>query len=60
MTKEIVEHVGDTAAEYGLVIIDGPDGLAATLTVQAAKDLARKLIDAAECAEAQQRSAQEN
>ncbi len=43
-------------AEEGLVILDGPAGLAITMTAQAAAGTGRSLIDAAAQAEQQQRS----
>lgn len=41
----------EAAAEHGEVILDGPDGLAASLTPTAARRSARKLAKAAETAE---------
>ena len=38
---------GIASAEDGLVILDGPDGVAVTLTADAAEDTGRSLIAAA-------------
>ena len=44
---------GTASAESGVVILDGPDGVAVTLTVEAAEATGRSLIAAAEQAAAQ-------
>ena len=44
------EHCGTATAEEGVVMLDGPDGIAVTMTPEAAKDTGRSLIDAAETA----------
>ncbi|RYG94403.1 MAG: hypothetical protein EON58_16325 [Alphaproteobacteria bacterium] len=41
---------GVASAEDGLVILDGPSGVAVTLTADAAEDTGRSLIAAAETA----------
>lgn len=47
---------GVASAEQGLVILDGPDGLALTMTADAAARTGQSLLDAAALAE-RQRSA---
>ncbi len=44
---------GVAAAEGGLVFLDGPDGVAVTMTAAAAAETGRSLVDAAEVAERQ-------
>lgn len=44
---------GVASAEDGLVILDGPDGLALTMTADAAARTGQSLIDAAALAEQQ-------
>lgn len=44
---------GVASAEGGLVILDGPDGVAATMTADAAARTGQSLIDAAERASKQ-------
>lgn len=44
---------GVASAEDGLVILDGPDGLALTMTADAATRTGQSLIDAAAVAERQ-------
>ncbi|MFV3131967.1 hypothetical protein [Niveispirillum sp. KHB5.9] len=44
---------GIASAEDGLVILDGPNGLAATMTADAAAQTGRNLISAAEVAKQQ-------
>ena len=39
------------AAEHGVVVLDGPDGLAASLTPRAARKSAEHILTAAEIAE---------
>ncbi len=46
---------GVASAENGLVILDGPFGIAVTMTAQAALQTAQSLIAAAEIAEGQSR-----
>ncbi|OWQ97153.1 hypothetical protein CDQ92_08770 [Sphingopyxis bauzanensis] len=45
---------GTATAEGGLVFLDGPDGVAATMTPEAAAGTGQSLIDAAAAAERQQ------
>ena len=45
----------DVAAEGGNVIVEGPDGVAVTLTAQAAEETARRMLEAA--SEARRQSA---
>ncbi len=44
---------GIASAEDGLVVLDGPDGIAITMTAEAAARTGRSLISAAEVAERQ-------
>ena len=44
---------GVASAEQGLVILDGPDGIAKTMTADAAARTGQSLIDAAAAAELQ-------
>lgn len=44
---------GVASAEAGLVFLDGPNGVALTLTAEAAAATGRSLIDAADAAQAQ-------
>lgn len=44
---------GIASAENGLVLLDGPDGVAMTLTADAAARTGQSLIDAAAVAESQ-------
>ena len=44
---------GIASAEDGLVVLDGPDGVAVTMTAGAATETAQSLIAAAEAAERQ-------
>ena len=44
---------GNIAAEAGQVLVDGPNGLATSLTPDAAEETARLLIDAASAARQQ-------
>lgn len=46
---------GTASAEEGLVILDGPDGVAVTMTADAATKTAQSLLDAAGTAEEQAR-----
>ena len=43
----------EVAAEQGSVIVEGPDGVAVTLTPDAAEETGRRMIDAAAEARAQ-------
>lgn len=47
---------GIASAEDGVVILDGPEGLAITLTAQAAAETGQSLIDAAAKAQRQPRA----
>jgi hypothetical protein len=47
----------DVNAEQGQVIVEGPDGVAVTLTPEAAEETARRLMDAAGQARAHAREA---
>lgn len=43
-----IKDAGTASAEQGLVILDGPDGVAVTMTAEAAAGTGRSLIDAAQ------------
>ena len=42
------DEAGEVHVEQGLVVVDGPDGIAVTLTARAAREFGHRLIDAAE------------
>lgn len=44
---------GVASAEAGVVLLDGPDGVAVAMTVEAARETGRRLIAAADEAETQ-------
>jgi hypothetical protein len=46
------DEAGDVSVEQGIVLIDGPDGVAISLTPHAARVLGERLIAAAEEARA--------
>lgn len=46
--NEPEDHGGEATAEEGVVILDGPDGVAVTMTPEAAEATGRALLDAAE------------
>lgn len=46
---------GKAAAEAGLVLLDGPDGVAVAMTPEAARETAAELMAAAEAAAKQER-----
>lgn len=48
---------GVACAEQGLVLLDGPDGIAKTMTADAAARTGQRLIDAAAAAERQKSGA---
>ena len=50
---EPFEEPGVASAEDGLVVLDGPDGIAITLTADAATSTGRSLIAAGEAARLQ-------
>jgi hypothetical protein len=52
------EDAGQASAESGVVILDGPDGVAVTMTADAAVLTAASLEAAAELARAQPRAAE--
>jgi hypothetical protein len=51
-------EAGIATAEDGLVFLDGPDGIAVTLTAAAARETGQNLLGAAALAEAQQAARQ--
>jgi hypothetical protein len=51
--REPQQQAGVASAEQGMVILDGPDGVAIAMTPDAAADTGRSLIAAAEAARAQ-------
>ncbi|WP_157215882.1 hypothetical protein [Flavisphingomonas formosensis] len=50
MAPKIQEEPGEIYHEDGVVIVDGPDGCALSLSPRAAKEMAKRLIDTAEAA----------
>nr|WP_093087286.1 hypothetical protein [Sphingobium sp. AP50] len=52
-TSRIYNDIGTASADTGLVMLDGPDGIAITLTPDAAEGTGQALIRAAEEARAQ-------
>lgn len=50
-TPDVFEHPMSVTAIEGRVTITGPDGMVGTLTPQAARDSARRLLEAADDAE---------
>jgi hypothetical protein len=55
MTREISDRPSEVSAEQGEVILDGPNGVAVSLTPEAARETSRRLQWAAEEAAAQRR-----
>ena len=51
----VFAEASEVSAEEGDVIVEGPDGVAVTLTPDAAEETARRLTDAAAKARRQQR-----
>jgi hypothetical protein len=51
--REPLQQAGVASAEQGIVILDGPDGVAIAMTPEAAASTGRSLIAAAEAALAQ-------
>lgn len=49
-TPQPLTEAGIASAEDGLVILDGPDGVAITMTADAAHDTGRSLMSAADIA----------
>ncbi|WP_404710370.1 hypothetical protein [Sphingomonas sp. MMS24-J13] len=47
MPREIQDEPSEIAAEEGAVIVDGPDGVAVTLTAEAAAETGNRLQDSA-------------
>ncbi|HEU0044589.1 hypothetical protein [Sphingomonas sp.] len=45
---------GEASAEEGMVMLDGPDGVAVSMTPEAAEETGRRLIAAAEAARRQE------
>lgn len=54
------EDAGKASAEHGVVILDGPDGVAVTMTAEAAARTADSLHDAASQALAQRNEGDES
>lgn len=46
-----LDEPGEAHAYQGQVVIDGPDGVAITMTPAAAREMARRMVAAAEAAE---------
>ena len=55
MTREVYDQPSEVSAEQGEVIVDGPDGVAVSLTPAAAREIAGRLQKAADEAEGQLR-----
>lgn len=53
MSKEVFEEPSTVVAEDGLVVVDGPDGIAFTMTPTAALETGHRLITRAREALAQ-------
>jgi hypothetical protein len=51
--KPSYDEPSSVAAEQGNVIVDGPDGVAVTMTPEAARETGRRLIDNGDEAEKQ-------
>jgi hypothetical protein len=45
MTGKTHDHPSDVAAEQGVVIVDGPDGVAVTFTPKAAVETSERLLE---------------
>ena len=52
-----MDRAGVASAEQGHVVLDGPDGVAITMTPDAAEGTARSLLAAAEAAKQQEQDA---
>lgn len=52
-TTAVQDMAGDAIAEQGVVFLDGPDGVAVTMTADAAERTGRALIRAADEARGQ-------
>jgi hypothetical protein len=52
-TKQPFDVAGDVSVEEGVVLVDGPDGVAISLTPSAARMLGERLIAAADRAKDQ-------
>lgn len=48
MAEQIFDYPGKASAEKGVVMLDGPDGVAISLTPDAAEETGRQLVRAAE------------
>jgi hypothetical protein len=46
-----VDEPGEAHAYQGQVVIDGPDGVAVTMTPAAAREMAKRMLAAADAAE---------
>ena len=57
-SKGVLSEGGQATAEKGQVLLDGPDGVAITLTPQAAEDTGNALLRAAAEARSQEDDAQ--
>ncbi|HEX7853372.1 MAG TPA: hypothetical protein VF503_06715 [Sphingobium sp.] len=56
MSEQVYAESGKAVAEEGLVLLDGPDGIAVALTPDAAEETGRELIRAANEARQQNRA----
>ncbi|CAN5346353.1 hypothetical protein BH09PSE3_BH09PSE3_05080 [soil metagenome] len=53
MSRKTESRAGNVQAEQGIVIIDGPDAIALSMTPKAASKMGQRMIDAASAAKAQ-------
>jgi len=56
MVNQLSTRPGIATAESGLVILDGPDGIAATMTPEAAEQTGLSLLQAAKDAQNQSKT----
>ena len=57
VARTVYDKPSDVSAEQGEVIIDGPDGVAVSLTPEAARETSSRLLRAADEAAGQRRDA---
>jgi hypothetical protein len=55
---QVHDRPSEVAAEEGTVVVDGPDGVAVTLTPEAAADTSDRLLEAAAMAAGQRQAEQ--
>lgn len=56
----VYDNPSEVAAENGVVTVDGPDGVAVSLTPEAAADTSDRLLDAAATAAGQRHSSEQD